>query len=340
MQLQVQAADLRHAIALLLSCGMPSAHSCSPSPSIATPPAAPFPALVQKRVAVPADFYRFLQRGWTAHCAAQRAKQARSKSTATGGGSGAAAGGSGGGSGVWEAGGEGEDVEVICLDSPTAVGAGQAAAAAAAAEAKEEGGEAEAKRPRRRGRAAAAQQGDGEQQQGQQQQPKAEPKQEADVVMLDADDSSDEPVDVTGERGGKGVAKEIREQYAGCLRGHVLPAQHGVHGVEASSGCGISLGGCMAILSSTAGLQTAYFNRPPPAPPFTLDSALQRRQQRRRQQARRAALSLRQTPCSTSQWTRRPAPPARCTSRRPSACSACVWGALCAAGWACFAHGI
>lgn len=144
----------------------------------------------QKRVAVPADFYRFLQRGWTAHCAAQRAKQARSKGAATGGGSCAAAGG-GGGSGVWEAGGEGESVEVICLDSPTAGGPGQAAAAAAAAEVKEEGGE--AKRPRRRGRAAAGQQ------EQQAKQAKQEPKEEPDVVMLDAD-SSDEPVDVMGER--------------------------------------------------------------------------------------------------------------------------------------------
>lgn len=154
--------------------------SLAPLPSGGTP---------QKRVAVPADFYRFLQRGWTAHCAAQRAKQARSKSAATGGGSGAAAGG--GGSGVWEASGEGEGVEVICLDSPTAAGAGQAAAATA--EVKGEGGEAEAKRPRRRGRAAAAQQTGSEQRQ----QAKQEPKEEPDVVMLDAD-SSDEPQDVTG----------------------------------------------------------------------------------------------------------------------------------------------
>ena len=176
------------------SIRLPSWPSLAPSPPGVSP---------QKRVAVPADFYRFLQRGWTAHCAAQRAKQARSKSAAPGGGSGAAAGG--GGSGVWEASGEGEGVEVICLDSPTAVGAGQAAAAAA--EVKEEGGEAEAKRPRRRGRAAAAQQTGSDQQQ----QTKQEPKEEPDVVMLDAD-SSDEPLDVTG-----GVVKRWWEGSSGGM---------------------------------------------------------------------------------------------------------------------------
>lgn len=53
-------------------------------------------------MAVPADFWRFLQRGWTAHCAAAQRQRAAKAAKAGGAGGAGAAGGGNGGSGVWE----------------------------------------------------------------------------------------------------------------------------------------------------------------------------------------------------------------------------------------------
>ena len=78
----------------LLTSRPPADHA-----SLAVPAPPSSHPLQAKRVAVPADFWRFLQRGWTAHCAALRAKAAKAAKTAAGGGGG---GGDGTSSGVWE----------------------------------------------------------------------------------------------------------------------------------------------------------------------------------------------------------------------------------------------
>jgi hypothetical protein len=64
----------------------PSRHPTTPSHAA--------PCMQSKRVAIPADFWRFLQRTWGAACAERRAKQEKRARKAAGGG--------GGGGGVWD----------------------------------------------------------------------------------------------------------------------------------------------------------------------------------------------------------------------------------------------